>query len=254
MNLLVITDLDETLLDKDYQFSAAQPALDALCQAAVPVILNSSKTALECFYWQDRIGLSGPAICENGAALAERVNGQLEYREVHSCAREQILAVLARARGLGIEFEGFNDWDARTIAANTGLPLKQAALAGQRDFSEPLRVADADRAALLNLLNEENLSAQQGGRFLTISGDSDKGRAARMLADTYYPDRQLIVLGDSPNDLSMLNGADIAVVIASERQLGMMVEQAGRVMYTDQAGAKGWNEAILALMEEVKHG
>ena len=41
---LVFTDLDGTLLDEDYGWAAARPAVEALQAASIPIILNSSKT------------------------------------------------------------------------------------------------------------------------------------------------------------------------------------------------------------------
>ena len=40
---LVFTDLDGTLLDEDYGWEAARPAVEALRAASIPIILNSSK-------------------------------------------------------------------------------------------------------------------------------------------------------------------------------------------------------------------
>ena len=44
---LVFTDLDGTLLDEDYGWAAARPAVEALQAASFPIILNSSKTVME---------------------------------------------------------------------------------------------------------------------------------------------------------------------------------------------------------------
>ena len=44
---LVFTDLDGTLLDESYSWDLAQPAIDLLRSASIPIILNSSKTVAE---------------------------------------------------------------------------------------------------------------------------------------------------------------------------------------------------------------
>ena len=44
---LIFTDLDGTLLDEDYGWIAARPAIEALQMASFPIILNSSKTVSE---------------------------------------------------------------------------------------------------------------------------------------------------------------------------------------------------------------
>ena len=46
--LLVVTDLDGTLLDHDtYDWEPARPAIEELKQRAFPLVLNSSKTIAE---------------------------------------------------------------------------------------------------------------------------------------------------------------------------------------------------------------
>ena len=68
---VVFTDLDGTLLDHDsYAWTAAAPALDALKQAGVPLVLASSKTAAEIAALHAELGLGRtPAIVKKGAGL-----------------------------------------------------------------------------------------------------------------------------------------------------------------------------------------
>ena len=68
--LLVITDLDATLLDASYDFAAAQPALDALRDGGHQVALASSKTLAEMEMVAARLSLSAPIVAENGGVLA----------------------------------------------------------------------------------------------------------------------------------------------------------------------------------------
>ena len=63
------TDLDGTLLDHaTYDFSPALPALSALKERKIPLILASSKTGSEITELRSLLGLNQwPAIIENGA-------------------------------------------------------------------------------------------------------------------------------------------------------------------------------------------
>ncbi len=54
------------------------------------------------------------------------------------------------------------------------------------------------------------------GRFFHVLGNSDKGRAVSILAEFYrkaYGPLTTVALGDSLNDLPMLNGVDIPIVV-----------------------------------------
>lgn len=67
---LVFTDMDGTLLDHHtYSFDAAKPALDALEKKHIPVVPTTSKTFAEMKVLREQIGLNGPFIIENGAAV-----------------------------------------------------------------------------------------------------------------------------------------------------------------------------------------
>ena len=69
-NNVIFTDMDGTLLDHDtYSFEAARPTLASLKEQNIPVIPTTSKTYAELIVLRDTIGLDGPFIVENGAAI-----------------------------------------------------------------------------------------------------------------------------------------------------------------------------------------
>ena len=67
--LWIVTDLDGTLMDENYDISPAKKTLNILSKMAIPVIPCTSKTASEVRYFRDENGLSDPFIVENGAAI-----------------------------------------------------------------------------------------------------------------------------------------------------------------------------------------
>jgi mannosyl-3-phosphoglycerate phosphatase len=71
--LIVFSDLDGTLLDHaTYSWQAAVPALEALKERGIPLILASSKTSAEIAELRAETGFADcPAIVENGAGLLE---------------------------------------------------------------------------------------------------------------------------------------------------------------------------------------
>ena len=69
-NVLIFSDLDGTLLDHHtYSFAPALSMLQKLRSANIPVIPNTSKTFAELTELTQQIGLDGPFIVENGAAV-----------------------------------------------------------------------------------------------------------------------------------------------------------------------------------------
>ena len=69
-NLIVFTDLDGSLLDgTTYSYEAATPALTALREQGIPLVLVSSKTRAEMEPLRQRLVHHDPFIVENGGAV-----------------------------------------------------------------------------------------------------------------------------------------------------------------------------------------
>ncbi|MEQ8937469.1 MAG: HAD-IIB family hydrolase, partial [Gammaproteobacteria bacterium] len=137
--LVVITDLDGTLLDHDtYQYDAAIPALQELTSRHIPLILNSSKTAAEMKLLRDRLGNQHPFVVENGAGIYLPKGD--DYKKVSfGMDRQAILSVIHQLRSKGqASFTGFADFTIDDIMQKTGLDREQARLASERDFTEPV--------------------------------------------------------------------------------------------------------------------
>ncbi len=263
--IVVYTDLDGTLLDHhDYSYAAARPALDELRRGGVPVVLTSSKTFPELVMLADRLGLDHPVIGENGAFVAWPraydigVPGDRErdgYRiRRFGADHAGIVALLATLRAdSSFRFEGFSDWDVATLAARTGLPPDDARRAGQREASEPIvwRGSEAALSAFRRALADHGLTLVKGGRFFHVMGDTSKADAMRWLHHLLEERRgralTSIALGDGPNDLQMLEAADVAVVVANPDS-DPIAPQADRILWTRLPGPAGWNEAILELL------
>ncbi len=268
---VIFTDLDATLLDEDsYSFKDAENAIKALKHLNIPVILCSSKTKAEMEVYRKKMGLeSFPFISENGAAVFIPKSSRLKIKRdsilkesadyfVYELGipRKKILDILNEL-SKRFKFKGFNDMSTKEISEITGLSLEEASLAQQRDYSEPILFLDSERKLeeFSKLLKEKGLNIKLGGRFYNISGNNNKGKAVNILKELYkssYPEKDLIfiALGDSPNDLEMLENVDKPVVI--KRKDGSHRIKIEGAYYTNFIGPKGWQEAILTLIPEVK--
>ena len=258
--MVVVTDLDGTLLDHHtYSYQPALPALRKLGALRVPVVLCSSKTRAEIEQLRKDLDNVYPFVVENGAAVFA-LSGKNGADDPVVLGRPygEIIAVLEMLRReQGFEFTGFNDMTLDEVRQATGLSATDACLAQRREFSEPLLWRDTAerREQFCQLLAARGFNAQQGGRFLTVAGATDKGRAVatlrRHLNDGVVT---VVALGDSPNDAPMLNAADIAVVIKSDNSDTMTIDGPRQIIHTQERGPAGWNSAILKILEDDKHG
>jgi len=252
--LLVFTDLDGTLLDHDtYSFAEALPALDALRRIGAGVVLASSKTAAEIAPLRAEIRLSDwPAIVENGAGVLPA--GKVGMPEGADYAG--IRAALDTLPGaLRAPFTGFGDMSAEEVAQATGLPKEQATLAKRRSFSEPgiWHGDEATREDFLAALARKGVAGRMGGRFLTLSRGATKADRMQEIARELGA-RRTIALGDAPNDVEMLEAADLGIIVANPAHPPLPVlssEASGRIRRTARPGPDGWNETILGIVSEL---
>ncbi|HET6681198.1 MAG TPA: HAD-IIB family hydrolase [Gemmatimonadaceae bacterium] len=271
--LVVVTDLDGTLLDaRTYSTAAAGPALAALRARGVPLVLCTSKTRAEVEPLHGSLGLRAPFIVENGGAIvapagawpAERAPGAPAGEPgedgtgdaviaLGTAYTDVVAALAAAAAESGARVRGFHDMTEAEVAAATGLPSADAGRARQREYGEAFTVLDAAREpALLAALERRGFRWAIGGRFHHVFAGNDKGEAVRRVLARYrraWPGLASAGLGDAPNDISMLCEVDRPVIVRG-RHVDVMHERVPGAVVTAEEGPAGWNTAVLALLEE----
>jgi len=267
--LLVVTDLDSSLLDDSYSWEEARPALHRLKTLGIPLVLNSSKTLSEMKDLAYRLGTFAPMVAENGGLLAvPQESGLLDQPQTfHRSGNDWIEVtglsrdfILSRAHALreaeGYLFDGFADWSTAMVAEHTGLSSAAASRAQSRHATEPILWKDtlAQRETFERSLAKDGIRLLRGGRFLHLMGPADKASgtvAVKALYQQALPGVEWVVvaLGDSQNDQAMLEVADIAVVIP-HADGPHISPQAPRVLTASMPATAGWNESILTIIRD----
>lgn len=264
---VIFTDLDGTLLDHDtYSWKKALPALDLCKQLQVPVIPVSSKTRAEIDLLCRNLQISGPFISENGGGIFFKEEALKElppgvvfdhglWKLSLGLPYTRIIRGLQEIRDeLGWDIRGFSDMDVEEISRLTGLDTDAAHLASMREFDEPFIVLEdrpVDESVLLEAAAKRGLCFISGGRFYHLQGKNDKGQAVEKLISWYKQSHCQVVsmaLGDSPNDFSMLAGADYPVLIRSGKRFPGLRKTISRLEITDEMGSAGWNSAVLTIL------
>ena len=259
---LVVTDLDGTLLDHAYDFSAAAPLLRRLEHQGVPVIPCTSKTAEEVEQFQAAAGLSSPYIVENGGAIHFPHPAGWRVGVPHQPApgggvvmplgwpSQRLRPLLdTLAADLDTRFFALEDLPQGELMARTGLSAEGAAMAARRRWSVPFVLTeDQSVEGVEALAAARGLKVLQGNRFAhLIAPGSDKGLALAALRRADPQRRAVLALGDSPNDTALLDGADHAIVIPGAngphpRLLPAIA--AGDYQLASAPHAVGWAEAV----------
>lgn len=268
--LVVFTDLDGTLLNHDdYSYADARPALSALSERDVPLVIVSSKTRPEIEALRAELHNRAPFAPENGAAViwpgagtcfcGPSTEGAVvtAFGPSYASLRDTLSRVrTALASTLGTPLLGFGDVDADTVAAWTGLSPQAAALAQQRMGTEPIHVPvdEKVRARLRQALSAAGVNTTAGGRFVHAIGPFDKGTAVRDMLARFrdaWPEARVVsaALGDSQNDRPMLEAVDLPVVVPRAHGAPLSLAHAAR--YTARApGARGFADGVQHILAQ----
>jgi len=253
---LVVTDLDGTLLNHHtYDTGKTVNTIAGLHKKNIPVILNTSKTYAETLSIRSQLNITDPFIVENGSALyiprtafeqPKEAISRDDYWEIVLGSRKQAIDnVLEKIPGLDQQAIRLSQCSIKQAIQLTNLKQEQAAQAIAREFSEPL-IWQSSPESLSNFqekLANYGLSTIQGGRFLHVTGECDKGTAIHCLSRLYKPIVKTIVLGDSANDASMLAQATISIIVKSpsNSQLEKLITP---TFYSQHPAPQGWCEAV----------
>lgn len=272
--LILFTDLDGTLLDgATYSFNAAEEALRLLREHGIPLILVSSKTRAEIEALRVRLRNADPFVVENGGGLfiptgyfetalegAQERGGYdvIELGESYATLRAALTDI---GQAAGYRLRGFGDMSVQEVAERAGLAPEEAGLARQREYDEPFIIEHAGEPDAA--LNEIRCQAEargfrctRGGRFFHLMGNSDKGRACRLLMDSYRRQQGradqppiTVGIGDSLNDLPMLAAVDRPILVQRPDGSYDPEVRLEKVGYAPGIGPAGWNRAVLSLLD-----
>ena len=263
---IIFSDLDGTLLDHDtYAYTETLEALRLIKDQKIPLILCSSKTRLEIEWYRKRLGLQDPFISENGAAIfigKEMVavhdvpfvtHGSYKVIELGTPYQSIKKSFAGIKTETGLNLFGFSEMSVAQVAEFTGLSPDMAALAHARDYSEPfLFMEEENRVAVLEeAVHKRGLKITRGGRFYHLIGDSDKGEAVRILKKLYNKAGSPTIsigLGDSLNDVPMLENVDVPVLVKKKNGRYESCPRLKKMVFAPGIGPKGWNRAVLDIL------
>jgi len=266
---VIFSDLDGTLLDNEtYSFKASTDALYLISSNNIPLVLCSSKTPKEIELYRNLLSNNSPFISENGGGIFvpktyfskefdfhREVDG---YKVIDLGTSREILASTLRSisKETGIQIRGFSDMTVKEIADLTGLDEDTAMLAMVREHSEPFIISEDEKYAgtIEDKITLKGYRHTRGGRFHHILGENDKGKAVMILSNLYKSelgDIKTVGLGDSLNDLPMLETVDTPILVQKPGGIYDPNIKLTNLIYANGIGPCGWNSSILKLFKNV---
>ena len=267
MHKVVFTDIDGTLIDYNTgEYGETKELIRTLRENHIPVILCSSKTWEEQNRIREDLRLNEPFIIENGGAIiipkdyfytlnipnAKDVGGYSvielgkpvnEVRTKLSNIREKFL----------VEFKSVGDVSLEELSKISGLPIEYAKSMAQRQYSETiLQIRENDLAKFTKYAKEIGLTIIHGGRFFDVTIGNDKGKAVQILMNFFrkeynYSDIKFFGLGDSENDVPMLNLMDVPILVQRPDHSWSNVDLKN-VTKIHGIGPEGWKNGFNKIM------
>lgn len=296
----MFTDIDGTLVDiNTAEYGKATDKLIRLIKERnIPLILTSAKTRLEQNKIREDLGLSDPFIVENGGAivipkgyfpdyalrdikypLRETQETENEARDVnHEIVVElgkpadYIRAKLSDIRKkYSINFRGVADISVEKLSNLALISREQAKRMAQRNYGETiLQIQSEDIARFIKYVQEDGMKVIHGGRFFDVTVGTDKGIAVgilkKLFKDKFHNNVTFFGIGDSTNDIPMLNLMDIPILV--QRQDSSWVDDgeikmknavdssrsrisSNKLIKVEGIGPNGWENAIHKIILEL---
>jgi mannosyl-3-phosphoglycerate phosphatase len=268
--IIIFTDLDGTLLDhRTYSYSKAEEALKLIRERKAPLILCSSKTRNEIQVYRKKLSNNDPFISENGGAIfiPENYQGlkckfdkiENDHLVIEIGSEYKVLAdVFEKIKSkTGINIKSITEFTIDEVIQLTGLNREEARLAVTREYSLPfiINAGEKEIESVKDEISSSGFNYTEGARFIHLMGANDKGKAIKILVDIFkmnHPEKKIVSvgIGDSLNDLPMLEVADRAFLV---KKVSGNYEERIKVkdlVYADGIGPVGWNKAILSLFDK----
>lgn len=272
---LVCIDMDGTLLDDKHNVSEEnKKALREATDLGVKIAITTGRLFASAKYYSDLIGIKAPIIASNGAYIREKDKEEVIYKSTLSKEDALIIADIVKKYDLRTCYNTYN-----TVIHDQELKSDHAYKIMNKNLLEENKVkfdlvddfkalVDLDKydnqllkAICIEEVDKEKLQKAKEefiklDRFEVVSSwdnnfeimkkETSKGNAAKELAKVLGIDKeQVICIGDSENDLSMIKYAGLGIAMGNA--LDLLKEEADYVTDTNlnSGVAKAINKFIL---------
>jgi len=256
----IFTDLDGTLLESSAVPKKVIPFINLLKEKGIPIIFCSVRTFEEQMYFREQLGINDPFIVENGGAIyiprnyfPFDCNHSEEYKiiELGKKYEEIKRIILTTSKKIGMDIKSFGEMDAKEIARAMKVSVELARKAKKRKYSEVIVSwkPEEKMPLFLEKIAKEKLNWVYGGRFYTISSNN-KGSAVTFLTSLYKKIGDVITIGigNSENDLSLLNSVDIPFLVQQPSKKWAFCKEG--INMIDAIASEGWIEVVKKILSK----
>lgn len=236
----ICVDMDGTLLNSNKDISErTKESIKKAHEIGVKIAISTGRIFTSANYYADIIGVKSPVIASNGAYIREKDSDRIIYKNIlgiHRCREilelfrefnivphfftddsiytERLIYSSAYYDNLNkslpidrrINIEIIDNWE-KIFEKQQGELLKAVAI--DNDSENILRAKEK-----IKKLSKFEVVSSMPNNFEIMSEGASKGRGVEILCNYYGIDREeVICIGDSENDLSMIKFAGLGVAM-----------------------------------------
>ena len=260
--IIIFTDLDGTLLNEEsFTFRQIITFIKNLLKFDnFFIFFISSKTKEEMINLRKKMNINVPLIYENGAGIYDLKCCNLIKEPLKKnivLARQKIKEIKKKTNlflGLKSNIRFLDSMDIKEVKRILGLPMDEIQFATDRKFSR-LFLFNGRDSILKNLkiqAMENDLSINKGGRVYSISDNFTKADAFKFVKKKIkkkYPHSSFIGLGDSENDLMLLESVDYACIVKNKNKKLNLNKKTNFIFRSKYEAPFGWREIIKKVMK-----
>lgn len=264
MNYYIFTDIDGTLINHyNYSLGKLKNFINKIKEKNF-IIFSTSKTFSEIVDINKKLEINFPFIIENGACIffpkdylfPNGIKHKLFSHENYLGYKLSKLSVMEIENKLSIlqkkyDFSLFSQLNIQQLSEITNLKKNSLANSKKRLFTNPIYWRDTDEKIKKFKLDIKkiniNFKVLKGGRFFHLADDYDKGKAIKKFLEiinlTRKKEFKTISLGDSENDICMLELTDYSCIVKREK-LKISLKKKKNIYYSINKAPYGWQESI----------
>ena len=260
-SILIFTDLDGTLLDRDtFKFDGIKTFLNVLKNENIIIIPNSSKTEDEIIEFNNEANFKFPFISENGSIihnlnfLSEEFPDKIILsKNIHEI---QIIFDKNINQDLKSKCKVISGLSISEQSQIFGLPENKLKQVFKRSCTIPLKFEgnNEEKLRLKNLLLEIGLDFKDGGRVLNLGDRINKADAMKkiiqMVKKKFKTKPKTIAVGDSYNDLEMLKNSEIPCLVKNDKFVNKDLKIINLIK-SKQPAPDGWAEVVKLALEKI---
>lgn len=243
---LVCIDMDGTLLSTNNEVSKRNlEAIKQATQKGVQVAVTTGRVFASAYYYADIIGVSTPIIASNGAYIREKLGDRIIYKGLLGLENCQKIMEVINKYDIYPHFNTYNTIYTEKLIysskyyskANESLPEGRkinivitsnwnSAFMENKDEILKCIIVDKDMEKLdkvkkeLKKVEELEVVSSFKNNVEVMKKGISKGKAVEILANYYNIDmKDVICIGDSENDLSMIKAAGLGVAMGNGDKL-----------------------------------